>query len=651
MSHSSQIRRLDALDGIRGVLVIFLLAYHFGFGRLAGAWLTLNVFFVLSGFLIVRLLVQERARTGSIRFLAFYARRARRLFPALALLLAVVVIYGLGFAPDQELGLLRWDVIATMGYFMNWRLVAQSNQYFVQFTEPSVLQHTWSLSVEEQFYLVIPVLVLGLMALVHTRRALIAVLVGLALVSAGWMAVVGVGSDVARSHLYYGTDTRAQSLLVGAALGVWTARLGRQSRPSPFTVNQVQLIGGTALAITLAGFILVDPQTTAMADGGMFALSLAAAASVWAAADERIGPLQKCLSVRPLAALGRISYGAYLWHWPIGLWIEQAMPSAAVWQRVLLGFILTVGVAALSYQRLEKPIHDRGWGAVIGGALRARTTATTVALALFVGAVGIGVGAPAADGVPRTNGSVRIVSLVPGQQAFHEPVKPYTIALYGDSVPYLLVKNFPAKSFPGVTAKAVAVPGCDILNQPWLNPKNGEPGPDPPECQPFRKHVRAQIAAAHSDLVIVFPAALLAFKHRIGDKTVWWGDEAYESAVRSRLDAISSAAKANHSKVAIVTGTCRSTIPKAIRSVIGSVQDDQPALLSELKTGNKMNSLIRDWAKSRDIPIADLHHAVCPNGKPRSIKGMPIFGDGIHFSAAFTPSVWAFLIAELGLDT
>ncbi|RNI17293.1 acyltransferase family protein [Flexivirga caeni] len=646
-SRPAAVRRLPALDGIRGVLVIFLLAFHFGVGRLQGAWLTLNVFFVLSGFLIVRMLVEERAQTGSVRIGAFYARRARRLFPALATLLAVIVVYGLVFASSAVRASLKWDLFATMGYFMNWRLIAQSNQYFVQFAEPSMLQHTWSLSVEEQFYLVIPALLLLLMRVVTTRRALIAAFTGLAIVSAGWMAVVGVATAQARSHVYYGTDTRAQSLLLGAALGVLTARFGAGERRNPLPVKTVQLAGAAAFVVTLAGFLLAAPQTQLMVDGGMFVLSLAAVVWVWTAADARGGPLQRALAIPPLAALGRISYGAYLWHWPIGLWLGQLMPGGPVWLRVVLGFALTLGVATISYQRIERPIHDRGWRAVVGSVPRARTLAAGVLAALLFGAVGVGRGAMAA-GQPQPGNSARIVSLVPGQGQFVPPAKPYTVALYGDSVPDLLVQNFPQQDFPGVHAVALAVPGCDLLDQPYVNQAGGGTvSPNHADCTQFKADTAQRLTAAHSQLLVIFPSILLGFPHRFGDRDLWWGDPRYSAAITARLNTIVAAARAAGSEPAIVTQTCRDSASGGLGRFVDVAQAKDPAMLREFRTADHVNSLIRSWGSQHGVPVADLDAALCPGGVPRQLPGLPVYGDDIHLSRQITPSVWAFLLAQL----
>jgi len=158
------------LDGLRAIAVVLVLLYHGGVSWAAGGFLGVDVFFALSGFLITSLLVDEHARHGRISIPAFYARRARRLLPALALVLVAVVAYAATLAPDGSLRQLRGDLLATIGYATNWRLVLSDRGYFDAFTTPSPLKHTWSLAVEEQFYLVWPVLLLVVAALAVRRR-------------------------------------------------------------------------------------------------------------------------------------------------------------------------------------------------------------------------------------------------------------------------------------------------------------------------------------------------------------------------------------------------------------------------------------------------------------------------------------------------
>ncbi len=644
MKHASSIRRLDALDGMRGILAIFLLCYHFGVTQLAGSWLVLNVFFVLSGFLIVRLIVQERARTGRIDFLAFYARRARRLLPALAVLLAGVLVYALAFASPGERATLRWDVLGTMFYFMNWRLISQSDQYFVHFTEPSVLQHAWSLSVEEQFYLLAPLLVLILMAVLRTRRALIAVLVGLAVVSAAWMAHVGVGSDFARSHSYYGTDTRAQSLLLGAALGVATASFGRSARPYAAPVKLVQCVGWAAFAVTMLSLVFATPQTPLMAGGGMFFLSLTTVAWVWATADERGGPMQRVLAWRPLVGLGRISYGAYLYHWPIGLWIAKVLPDAPVWQRVLVAFPLSVGVATLSYQRIEQPIHDRGWRAVIGGALRARTVAAGVVVVLVAGAFGVH-GNPAAAATDPTP-AAPAPALVRGQPDYVAPDSKQTIALFGDSVPDRLTKYFPAKDYKNLTVVDAASSGCDLLNAPYRNPGNGDVEQLRPDCVAFKKKWPQQLEGTGTELLLIIPSRLLQLSHVLQGKTRTWGDPVYTKEIRRQLDIVATGAERTGARVAMVTMPCYD--PKSASGVfLKTMRQHAPQTLHSFAHPQRLNDLVRSWAKDHGAPVIDLKNAVCgSDDSPTRPGGHSLYADGVHFSPWGSKVVWKWLAPQ-----
>ena len=218
-SQPAPLRHVPALDGLRGAAVAGVLLFHAD--HLLGGFLGVDLFFTLSGFLITTILLQEATRTGAIRLGAFWARRARRLLPALFALLIAVAVYAAVWARPTELGAIRSDAFATIGYVANWHSIFAGHGYWDLFAAPSPFRHTWSLAIEEQFYLVWPLLVLLLVRCVRSARrrppALFGVSVALAGASLVWMgALYRPGHDPQR--VYLGTDTRVGSILLGAAL-------------------------------------------------------------------------------------------------------------------------------------------------------------------------------------------------------------------------------------------------------------------------------------------------------------------------------------------------------------------------------------------------------------------------------------------------
>jgi len=219
------------LDGLRAVAVGAVLLFHGGVTWMRGGFLGVDIFFVLSGYLITTLLLVEWGRTRHIRLLAFWARRARRLLPALALLLVGVVLFGLLVAAPETLDRLRDDALSSIGYVANWRFIASGQSYFDQFVEASPLRHSWSLAIEEQFYLLWPLVLLVLLRWRPRLSSLARLFAAGAIASALLMAVL-VDPEGDPSRVYYGTDTRAQALLVGATLAAIMLRL-RTRRDGP----------------------------------------------------------------------------------------------------------------------------------------------------------------------------------------------------------------------------------------------------------------------------------------------------------------------------------------------------------------------------------------------------------------------------------
>ena len=359
---------MPGLDGLRALAVAAVVAYHVDLGWAQGGMLGVGVFFTLSGYLITDLLLSHQASTGRLQLGDFWLRRARRLLPALLVMLAVVVAW-VTLLDRSLLPAVRGTVVASALYVTNWWLIAQHSSYFAQFGPPSPLGHLWSLAVEEQFYLIWPGLLwIGLRW--RRRRVVIDTrLAGAALLLAAASAVaMGLlyqpGYDPTR--IYDGTDTRASALLIGAALAfVWPSRHLRED-----VTGQARWMLDAAGAAGLAVFAVLVWRTSEYSAfiyrGGMVLLSLAAALMVAAAASPatRFGQV---LGWRPLRWLGVRSYGIYLWHFPII--VLTAPPGGGdTPARAALQVAAIIACAALSWRYIEEPIRrgalSRSWAQI-----------------------------------------------------------------------------------------------------------------------------------------------------------------------------------------------------------------------------------------------------------------------------------------------
>ncbi len=358
--------RLAGLDGLRALAVVAVLVYHADPAWLPGGFLGVDVFFVVSGFLITRQLLVEYATRGTVALGAFYLRRARRLLPALGVLVAAVALAGLLIWRDRA-GALREDLAATLGYATNWWFIVRHHSYFLTAGPASPVQHLWSLAVEEQFYLLWPAVLL--LALRRRRRRFTApAAVGLlalagALASAALMGLLawrgGVPYRTDSSRLYFGTDTHASGLLLGAALAGALGRHGRLLRRVPPWL--AECVGGAALLALLGCLLRVTEYQPGLYRGGFLAVSALAALLVAACAHP--GALAgTALQVRPLRWLGQRSYEIYLWHWPVYLLVGG--DADAGWRVALadapLRALLTLVLADLTHRYVTLPVW-RGW--------------------------------------------------------------------------------------------------------------------------------------------------------------------------------------------------------------------------------------------------------------------------------------------------
>jgi peptidoglycan/LPS O-acetylase OafA/YrhL/CubicO group peptidase (beta-lactamase class C family) len=323
-------------------------------------------FFVLSGFLITSLLLAEWRRNGRVDLSAFWLRRARRLLPALFLMLAGTLALVSLLLPDQTTKL-RSDLLAALAYVINWHLIFSQQSYFDPMVRPSLLQHLWSLAIEEQFYLLWPILFAVGMRYLRPSGLLRAALAACA-ASMGLMALLyQPGADPSR--IYYGTDTRAGGLLLGAALALaWTPAQPPAANDQPAS-RWIDPAGVAALGALLACYIWLYDYHPLLYRGGFALVALATATTIVAATHPRARLLPRTLGWRPLRWIGLRSYGIYLWHWPIFLLTlpYQDVPFDGL-PLLALRLTIVIGLAELSYRFVELPIRhgalERAWRAL-----------------------------------------------------------------------------------------------------------------------------------------------------------------------------------------------------------------------------------------------------------------------------------------------
>lgn len=350
------------LEGLRGVAVAVVLLFHNGFSWAVGGFLGVSTFFTLSGYLITSLLVAEHDRHGRIDLRRFWGRRFRRLMPASLVCLAGVVVFGATVATAGQLVDLRGDVFASMFYVANWRFIADGASYAALFGSPSPVLHFWSLAIEEQFYVVFPLFVAGILFVAKGSRKVLAGVVAVACVGSVTLCARLAATSI--DAAYYNTFSRAAELLIGVllALAMATPGVSRALRRSRATVVATT-VGVAALVVCIVLWHRVDQTDGWLYRGGLAAYALLTVALIVGAT--RTGLLRSLFSARALRWLGRISYGVYLYHWPIFLWLTPLRTGLSQWPLFALRMAVTLAAALVSYHLIEQPIRSgrriTGW--------------------------------------------------------------------------------------------------------------------------------------------------------------------------------------------------------------------------------------------------------------------------------------------------
>lgn len=405
-TRSAHISYLPGLDGLRAFAVLVVLLYHASdiWAVLPGGFLGVEIFFVISGYLITALLLGEWRQHGRIDLASFWLRRARRLLPALFVLIVATLAYAVLLLPG-EVAMLRGDALASFAYITNWHFILSQKSYFATVGRPSLLQHLWSLAVEEQFYLLWPpLLAFGLRRWTGTT-VLRGILIG-AVASALLMAILYQFTGDP-SRVYYGTDTRAAGLLIGAALAcVWIPSGDRQSRVSWFVPPILDLVGLGALAALVWYCLRINAYQPGLYRGGFAAVSLTTAVLIAVAVHPR-AHLGWLLDRRIMRWVGVRSYSIYLWHWPVFMLTRPQLDLPLTgWPLLALRLILTLLLSELSFRCVEMPVRSgalgRAWRSltIARGAQRRRLALRWLAAAGTIAVLSILLGRAVANARP-----------------------------------------------------------------------------------------------------------------------------------------------------------------------------------------------------------------------------------------------------------
>ncbi|HKA93200.1 MAG TPA: acyltransferase family protein [Acidimicrobiia bacterium] len=626
MEGQAGIRYQPALDGVRAFAVAAVIAYHFGAGWATGGFLGVDAFFVLSGYLITTLLLAELRRGSHISLPSFWARRARRLLPALLVVLAAVALYAAVLAPASQLGSLRGDGFASLFYFANWHFVLSGQSYFDLFSLPSPMRHLWSLAIEEQFYLVWPLIVLVCLRVGHgSRKVLAGVCVAGIATSVAIMAMLYEPGDPSRA--YYGTDARAHTLLVGAVLALVLLRRRPERRGSVLALHTAGLVAAGAC---LAALVTVSDQGSGLYHGGSLLFAVAVAVVIASAVQPTRrsvwSPLRAVLSLGVLRWIGLISYGLYLWHWPATVVLTETRTGLSGAALAGVRLAVTVLAATLSFYLVEQPIRR--------GALRGRRGRVAVPTAFAtVGAI-IVVATVGATATPLQ--SVQIGQRIPskpmpvdataqrGVDAATSPSAP-RVLLVGDSIPYTLLPGLePAAARRGVPLDTALVAGCGVVSG-VATYFDGKVPAQAPGCDKIVTQYENEKLTADRPDIVVWMSMWEVNDRIVNGELVKFGTDAWDTMMLAKIDEAVSRLTSTGAHLVITTVASRAS------------SDYAPSNPSEDARYVHLNALYRHYGRMHpgSVSILDFAASVCPGGPPcaRDVDGIEIRPlDGTHFT-------------------
>jgi len=637
-----------SLDGIRGLAVLAVIIYHFSEEWLPGGFLGVDVFFVLSGFLITSLMLMERSRTGSTDMPHFWTRRARRLLPALFLLLTVIALTMiLSPAPVKEIR--RPELIASLFYVTNWQFISSGVSYFTDFVSASPLRHLWSLAIEEQFYILWPVVFVAAMRQ-SLKTLVVVVVVGFA---ASLLLLSILYDPVSPTRAYFGTDSRIHEILGGVLL----ALAAHKGLLNTTLSHRIARVSALPLLTLLALMVFLDDSDAFYYQGGTLLVTVAVVMLI--AATEVGSPVNRLLSFRPLVLLGVVSYGAYLWHWPVSLWITPRVLGASGFSLFLLRFAATIAITAASYLVVERPIRSGRLGSI---ELTPRVVATGGTAAGFLVLVVILVGTAGGEALPewaQTPEAVQqepeVVDLSPVPTTIPivpqlDDLDPLAVAVVGDSVAVSLLPGLRSALPAGVDLIEAAVPACPVGLEP-LYDLEGNLSPYAETCNSTVESLQQLVVSGEADVVLWHDLQSTLARRSDSDELLLPGTPAWETDLHGSWDRALDRLTAGGARVVVLLPPLRS------QSASGGCDSSRCEDIQAQDT--TMRSVTLSWIETHAdddrVVLVRVDDLVCSAGYPCPVEidGVQVRAgdnDRTHFTEEGSGWLAPTLLYLLGID-
>jgi peptidoglycan/LPS O-acetylase OafA/YrhL len=634
---------VGGLDGLRAIAVAAVIVFHFAPSVLPAGFLGVDVFFVVSGFLIARLVTREISASGSVSLAGFWARRARRLLPALATVTVVVLIATAIVFSSIEVHDIRAQALGTLFYVANWVLIAGKNNYFATVGRPSPFLHMWTLAVEEQFYLVLPLVFFGARRFIvrHPARTAAFALVG-AVASTIWMGVLfSPGGDPTRAYL--GTDTHAMGLLVGVAIGVIAGSNDRWERVTSALRSDTQVgraapwVAAACLAAVVLIMRLASERTDALYRGGFLVFALLCGVIVAVLAARPDTTLSRGLGTRALVAVGLRSYSLYIWHWPVRVFVTPSSGLHGVGLFVVRLAISAV-LAEISFRLVEQPLR------VGRPAQRAGSRPAIAYYAVMVGvALALVVSVDAPQPLPPTSLSQLgpEPTVPPRTKAKPGIVQPQTlrIDLFGDSqgLVFGLGGDYHASEL-GITVGGDASLGCSLVQTGHVS--DGRFLSNPAHCEGWQERWRTIMRREPTARLAVMAGAWETLDQQTANGVARFGTQAWTdlitASVRDALQVLSSDGRTVYLFQVPCFGAGDSNDPLPERH--------DPARIAAVN--DIFTNVAQSMPKVKIVPWREL---VCPDGKRvESIDGVHLWQpDDQHLTYPGAVVVWKWWLPQL----